>query len=72
MNFNDFKQAVAGAAQGRVSAEIASIERALLRKESIKCAQALNRFTATSLEVQDRGERPRRRVLPSALLPPVA
>jgi hypothetical protein len=72
MNFNDFKQAVALAAQGCVPADVASIERALLRKESVKCAQALNRFTAMSLEVQDRGERPRRRALPSALLPPVA
>jgi len=72
MNFNDFKQAVALAAQGRVSAEVASIERALLRKESVKCAQALNRFATTSLEAQDRGERQRRRILPSTLLPPVA
>jgi L-asparaginase II len=72
MNFNHFKQAVALAAQGRLLAEAASIERALLKKESVKCAQALNRFATTSLEAQDRGERPRRRVLPSALLPPVA
>ena len=71
MNFNDFKHAVAVAAQGRVPAEVASVERALLRKEFVQCAQALNRFTAMSLEVQDRGERARRRVLPSELLPPV-
>jgi hypothetical protein len=71
MNFNDFKQAVALAAQGHVQKEIASIERALHKKEFVQCAQALNRFTAMSLEVQDRGERARRRVLPSELLPPV-
>jgi hypothetical protein len=71
MNFDAFKQAVALAAQGHVQREVASIERALHKKEFVQCAQALNRFTAMSLEVQDRGERARRRVLPSELLPPV-
>jgi hypothetical protein len=72
MTFNDFKRAVAQAAQGRVPEDVASTERALQRKEFVKCAQALNRFTAMSLEAQDRGERARRRVLPSELQPPVA
>ena len=72
MNFDDFKRNVALAANGDAPASIATVERALLRKEYVRCAQALSRFTAASLEAPDRGERPIRRPLPSELLPPVA
>lgn len=71
MNIDQFKHAVRLAAQGDVPSGAVSIERALQRKENLRCALALNQFAAACLEVQERGERARCVRLPPELLPPV-
>lgn len=71
MKLDHFRREVALAAQGAIPDAVAAAERALHKKEYLRCAQALNQFALACLKVTERGDRPRRVAVPPHLLPPV-
>jgi hypothetical protein len=72
MNFDQFKREVALAAQGHLPPHVAEFERALRKKEIVKCAQVWSQLATDCTDAQCRGERPPRMTPPSTHLPPVA